>query len=213
MPSSENFNAICYLNRYPDLKTAVMYFSADGTWKYGNASNRKLKKVSDDPLWHWQNFGMAEGRVSGCDIAGTNYSNDFNAAAYMARYYDVRIGLDEVSGKPNGWNLNPLGHYQQIGINQGRHPGFEIIKPSTPLGIVSPGTVISVPDDITTAPVPGDNAPPPVIIDTSMDTPTTTTDKTGDVMTWITANPLIIAGAAAVILILIHESKKHKKRK
>ena len=211
MPSSENFNAICYLNRYPDLKTAVMYWSADNVWKYGNPSNRRLKKISDDPLWHWQNFGMAEGRVCGCDLAGTNYSNDFNSAAYMARYYDVRVGLDEQTGKRNGWNLNPLGHYQEIGINQGRHPGFEIIKPSTPIGIVSPGTVISVPDDITKAPAPGDNAPAPDLsnIDPTMDT---TNTNNGDFITWITANPIMTAAIAAGILIILHEAKKNKKR-
>lgn len=216
MPSSLAFDPICYLSRYPDLRTGYMFWSASGKWQYGNPSNRKLKKLSDDPLWHYQNFGIAEGRVPGCDLPGTNYSNEFNATAYMARYYDIRVG----SYYP--WNQNPLLHYTKEGIYEGRHPGFEILTPRSGSGVVSPGTTTYVAD-----PTPphheGDgeviNIDPMSDIDIGQDEvgplvdPPDPGDNTGDISTWISANPWLVAGVVGAGLLLLHKSKNHKRSK
>ena len=61
MPSNQDYNEICYLNRYPDLKNGIMFLSSvSNKWQYGDANNKPHKKLSDNLFWHWQNFGMAE---------------------------------------------------------------------------------------------------------------------------------------------------------
>ena len=234
MPSDTNFNEICYLARYPDLVT--MYQDADGSWHYGNPSNRTKKQLHDpgNAFWHWQNFGIAEGRVPGCDLPGTIYSALFNSAAYLARYPDVR-GTALINSK---YASNPELHYQTIGIGQGRHPGYEVITSATFSGVVSPGTTTNVPDDPTLLNnAPGDGTvlpslnptdpvvttPPagtidpttglPVVVDPVTGLPvtsTTTTTGTG-ISAWITANPME-AVAIGLGLLLILTKKKHKNR-
>jgi hypothetical protein len=187
MPSSNNFEPICYLNRYPDLKDAYMYLSANGHWQYGHPSNRQVKKISDNLFWHWQNFGMAEGRVEGCDLPGTNYSANFNASAYKARYYDVRVGWDLVTGKYGGYDVNPENHYQTIGIYQGRHPGFEILTSKSPIGMTSPGTTTTIVDNPATNQAPGDNTVLPAI---NPDTGNAINPKTGNEINPKTGNDI-----------------------
>ena len=153
MPSSTEFNAECYIARYPDLQDRSiqrarrglpleeqfgwMYKSTDGKWHYGRTNNRKLKRIQDDPYWHWINFGMSEGRVPGCDLPGTYYEPIFDAAAYIARYPDV--SGKSYSGSKNPYINNPLGHWLEIGQKQGRKPGYELLNNEKYNGIVSVG--------------------------------------------------------------------------
>lgn len=226
MPSSSDFNAICYLNRYPDLKT--MYQDKDGSWKYGKPSNRPIKNLTEgtNAFWHWQNFGMAEGRVSGCDLPGTVYSNEFNAAAYLARYPDVKgYGL---TGQVSQWATNPEGHYQTIGIVQNRMPGYEILTPGQPVtGMVSPGTTTTIPDDPTQNLTPGDGTILPALNPTDPSggtnllpaavlpdaTPTGTAivpaPATG-VMAWIEANPMEAAAIGIGLFLILTKKKKNR---
>lgn len=154
MPASTDFNAVCYLQRYPDLRDRAtqpakpglpleeqlgwMFWSADGVWKYGRTNNRKLFRIQDDPLWHFENFGIKEGRIGGCDLPGTYYEPVFNAAAYIARYPDVS-GVS-YNGVKNIYQNDPLGHYLHYGKAQGRIPGYEILTTKDFKGIVKPGT-------------------------------------------------------------------------
>lgn len=212
MPADQNFNQVCYLARYPDLaNNGWMYLSNDGTWKYGNPRNRQTKNLAQgaNTFWHWQNFGMGEGRVCGCDLPGTTYSNEFNAAAYLARYPDVRGTSIMASQYAN----NPELHYQTIGILQGRHPGFEILSANSPAGMVSPGTTTQAPD--TPILSPGDGTvitAPDGTISTDTSTPVIATDNTSDISTWIAANPLLVAGIVAGVLLLMHHKKPKTKR-
>jgi len=189
MPSSLDFNAACYLARYPDVRNS-------DKWKH-------------NPYGHYKENGQYEGRAPGCDIMPTYYDSEFNGAAYLARYPDVE--------QSSTWRNDPYGHFVKSGAKEGRIPGFEIITPSSPVGFTSPGTT-EFKDEIIdqNAPAPGDGEiytePDLSNIDTTMDTGTTTTSN-GDFMTWITANPIMTAAIAAGILILLHESKKNKKRK
>lgn len=201
MPSNQDFNGICYLARYNDLSNnpGWMWQSAvDGSWKYGKTTNRKLKKISDDPFWHWQNFGMKEGRVCGCDLPGTIYSAEFNASAYLSRYYDVRVDAQ--------FKNNPLGHYQQYGIYEGRHPGFEILTSKSMTGMVSPGTTTMLIDTAGNNTTPGDGT---IITNPNDIPPTTDAPPAGfDIQTFVTQNPLIVAAAGGLVLILLHKKRK-----
>ena len=224
MPSGTDFNAICYLARYPDLKDGYMFLSASGNWQYGKPTNRQLKKLSDNLFWHWQNFGMAEGRVSGCDLPGTIYSANFNASAYLARYPDIRLGINTLTGKPTGFNVNPQLHYQTIGIYEGRHPGFEIVTSNSPTGMVSPGTTTAIEDNPQTNVTSGDNTVLQPIASTSPSG--TTTTPTIDPITGLTIDPAtglpvvttpapatstntwLIVGGIAALLLLTHKHKR-----
>lgn len=150
--TSETFNEVCYIARYPDLQDSStlppkpglpwteqkgwMYKSSDGTWHYGRTNNRELKKIQDNAYWHWLNFGSKEGRVPGCDLSGTLYSENFDADAYQARYPDV-AGKTFTSF---GFKNNPLNHWLQIGKSEGRKPGYELVTASTLPGLASAGT-------------------------------------------------------------------------
>jgi hypothetical protein len=211
MPASQDYNAICYAARYPDIRSGYIYAGTDGKWYYQSNLVKdhvvQVKKLSDNEFWHWENFGMAEGRVCGCDLPGTNYSNEFNAAAYLARYPDVRVNPT--------WKNNPLGHYQQFGIYEGRHPGFEILTSASPVGMVSPGTTTMIADNTDNNITPGDGSVvlnPVDTIATGDQTPVIT-DNTTDVSTWIAANPLLVAGIVAGALLIMHERKKHKTKR
>lgn len=173
MPAGEIFNEICYIARYPDLR-----------------QNLKI-----NPLEHFQNFGMAEGRVGGCDLPGTIYSDKFDSVAYINRYPDLK----------GTWaQTNPLLHFQQYGSKEGRKPGFEIITETTPKGLVSPGTTIFVSDHVDSN-VPGDgkipiipgNETPPVV--------------PGGIIQTIEKNPIIAAAIGSVILILLFKKKQNKR--
>lgn len=125
MPQSSTFNAACYTDRYPDIKQG---------WK-------------GDPYQHYQLYGQAEGRVPGCDLAGTTYATEFNEAAYLARYPDVKLL----------WKGAAIDHYKASGQQQGRKPGYEILTAEIPAGaMVSPGTTINK------IPVVTPTTPPPV---------------------------------------------------
>lgn len=213
MPANLQFNEMCYLARYPDLSNnGWMYKSSDGTWKYGNPSHRETRRLTDtgNAFWHWQNFGLAEGRVCGCDLPGTNYSNEFNSAAYLARYPDVR-GTAILNSAFSG---NPLGHYQTIGILQGRHPGFEILTSASPVGMVSPGTTTLIMDNPKDNQAPGDGEiilPPPVGGGDDAAPPVLNDNQPADISTWIAANPAIVAAAAGVLILLLSKKKKRKR--
>ena len=209
MPSGTDFNAICYLNRYPDLKTGWMYLSASGNWAYGKPTNRQLKEISQNAFWHWQNFGMKEGRVCGCDLPGTVYSANFNAQAYLARYFDVRIGINTLTGKPTGFNINPELHYQTIGIFEGRHPGFEIITSNSPQGMVSPGTTTPIEDNPQNNVTPGDGTVlNPILPDTGTDTIPIDTTVIDTSNTGASQNSWFIAGGLALLLLLTNKKRK-----
>ena len=209
MPAGQDYNESAYLQRYPDLATGWMYWSADNVWKYGKPSNRTLKKLSDNLFWHWTNFGLKEGRVCGSDLPGTIYSAVFNAGAYVARYPDV-TGVDEVTGKPNAYATNPQLHYNNIGMAQGRKPGYELLTANSPVGMTTPGTTTTVVDSTTidaANKLNGDNA---IAVNTlnppAITTPVTTTTN-NSVSTVISANPYILP-ALAVLAILIFSHKK-----
>src|SRR5690242_10856858 len=102
MPSSLDFNAACYLARYPDVRNS-------DKWKH-------------NPYAHYQQNGQYEGRAPGCDIMPTYYDSEFNGAAYLARYPDVE--------QSSTWRNDPYGHFVKSGAKEGRIPGFEIITPS-----------------------------------------------------------------------------------
>lgn len=202
MPADSTFDQVAYLARYPDLRiNGWMYKSADGSWKYGNPSNRETKNLSQpaNTFWHWQNFGLAEGRVCGADLPGTVYSATFSPAAYLARYPDVR-GTSILN---SSWASNPEGHYRQIGLAQGRHPGYEIIYSNSPQGMTSPGTTTFAPDPVEITPGAGD------LITTPPVTSTTTSTSSTDITAWVTANPMIILAAGAALLLLLSKPK-HK---
>lgn len=143
MPSKIDFNAVCYLKRYPDLNTIPsydsrpaksgmsydeqigwMFKSSDGTWHYGRTNGRELKRIKDDPYWHYLNFGIKEGRVGGCDTPDTRYSLNFNADAYLSRYPDV---AGKKSGIKPSFVNDPVGHWNAIGKKEGRIPGYELL--------------------------------------------------------------------------------------
>lgn len=214
MPADSKFDPICYLNRYPDLKVGYMYKSADGSWKYGEATNRQLKKISDNLFWHWQNFGMAEGRVCGCDLPGTIYSNEFNAAAYLARYPDIRLRLQLQYSIPTDFRNDPEAHYRMYGIYEGRHPGFEILTSASPNGMVSPGTT-TMQQDANLPQSPGDGTviSPDNPTDTnSLPLPDSSTQtSTSGFSEWVSSNPILAAGIAGAAIILISKNKKKRK--
>jgi hypothetical protein len=251
MPSDNVFNSSSYLARYPDLQTGYMYLSAVSGkgWVYGQASGRTVKKLSDNLLWHWQNYGQKEGRACGTDLPGTMYSSSFDPGAYTARYPDVKIGVNVITGKGNGYANNPTGQYQNVGIVEGRLPGFEYLNSSSPAGFTSPGTTQLVPapnqagapsnilvpsanvsgadlqnqinqaladptgatDGITASVAPASTAPVSTV--PALIPAVTTTTGALDIGAWITANPMIAAGVAGVILILLVSSKKSKTKK
>lgn len=211
MPSSPTFNAICYLARYPDLRQKWVFRLVDGGWGYsgsGNHKGREQYKISDNPAKHFNDIGRNEGRVGGCDLPGTMYSNEFNSAAYLARYPDIKIS--------DTWATKPLQHYQTYGIDEGRIPGYELITKDSPIGETSPGTTLIVnSDQPEQAAAPGDDEVYSGIdnsTDDTMDAPMNQSSG-GDIMTWITANPIMTAAIAASVLIILHEIKKNKKRK
>lgn len=209
MPASNEWNEICYKARYPDIRTGSIFAGTDGVWYYQSnlvkGHVKQTKKLSDNAYWHWENFGMPEGRVSGCDLPGTNYSNEFNASAYLSRYPDVRLSSQ--------WHADPLGHYQKYGITEGRHPGFEILDSNSQQGMSSPGTTTTIADDPNKNITPGDGSiiqnPNDPLAGDLTDTTITTTPASEDIGTWIAANPLIVAGGAALLLLII---SKHKKK-
>lgn len=213
MPASSDFNAQAYLQRYPDLNNGYVYKSADGTWKYGQPTNRELKKLSDNLFWHWQNFGIKEGRVPGADLPGTVYDTTFDAGAYLARYPDVR-GIDELSGKVSAYAANPLQHYQTFGMSQGRKPGFELLYQDTPTGMSSPGTTKNVVGTLKTVNT-GDLNSLAVLNPVDLTTtPAIATDNTGDITVWIGQNPWLFLGlAVGAGYLLIHKSKGGRKSK
>lgn len=203
--SNPEYNELCYIARYPDIKNGYIFAGTDGVWYYQSNLVKgwafQHKKLSDNAFWHWQNFGMSEGRVCGCDLPGTQYSTDFNSGAYLARYADVRISPD--------WKNNPQGHYEKFGIYEGRVPGFEIITSLTSPGMASPGTTTQVLDNPAINVVPGDSSivtTDPLAIDT---TANTTVSAPASVSTWIAANPTLVAAIIAGVVIIA--SKKHKK--
>ena len=218
------------MNRYPDLKT--MYQDKDGSWKYGKPSNRPIKDLTSgqNPFWHWTNFGMKEGRVCGCDLPGTVYSNEFDAAAYTARYPDIK-GYGATTGQVSQWTNNPEQHYQTIGILQNRQPGFEIVLPGVPItGMVSPGTTTTTPDDPTQNLTPGDgtvlpavtptgapavipNLPANTVLVNATAAPAATPVNVGpgsEIMTWIQANPMYAAAIGIGVVLILTKKKKAK---
>ena len=217
MPSSSEFDGQCYLSRYPDLRVNWMFRLTSGGWGYsskGDHPGREQYRISTVPLKHWQEMGQHELRVPGCDLPGTVYSPNFNSAAYLARYWDVR--------NSSNFGNNPLAHYQQFGMAEGRIPGYEIINELTPTGgVYSPGTTQFVPLAVaeTTQQAeqnqhthPGDNT---VIVPdtTTTDTPAPAQQTSGGgVVAWISGNPIEAAAIGAALLLVFYESK-HKKRK
>lgn len=157
MPSTANFDPQCYLKRYPDLRDystrkaepglpyierlGWMYQSKDGNWYYGRTDGRNLKRLQDNLYWHWINFGQKEGRIPGCDLPGTYYSNEFDAQAYLARYPDVS-GISYGNAAFNPYINNPQKHWFEVGQKQGRVPGYEILSSRDFTGEVAPGTSI-----------------------------------------------------------------------
>lgn len=97
MATTTNFDAYCYLMRYPDVRK---------NWK-GTA------------LDHWNQYGQNEKRIPGCDVPDgpytVSYSNVFDADCYLSRYEDVRL---------NG--INPQEHWTKYGQNESRIPGCTI---------------------------------------------------------------------------------------
>ena len=212
--SNPEYNEICYIARYPDIKNGYIFAGTDGVWFYQSNLVKgwvvQKKKLSDNAFWHWQNFGLAEGRVCGCDLPGTIYSNEFNAAAYLARYADVRVSPD--------WRNNPLGHYQSSGIYEGRHPGFEILTSASQIGMVSPGTTTQIVDNPATNLTPGDQTiivnpldvlPPDIspIVDITATAPA----PAASLSTWIAANPVLMAAIIAGAIIIIKQKKSSPK--
>src|SRR5574337_173738 len=222
MPYSTEFNAICYLNNYPDLRDKWMFMSTTGKWYYalsGNHPGKHQWKISDNPIKHWQEVGQAEGRVPGCLLPGSVFDTAFNGAAYLARYPDVRENAT--------YSTNPLGHYNTYGIKEGRIPGYEFVtldQLANTKGISSPGTtqIINVPVS---------NTPPPkgtADINTIQDLnkvnmqspgdgtiiPTTPPPGTNPNVTTniLAANPLLIAAGAGLLLILLLKKRKKTKR-
>lgn len=159
MPFSKDFNAVCYLANYPDLQDhstmkaqpnlpiteqfGWMFKSGakatKGQWLYGRTDGRELKRIQDDPYWHWVNFGSKEGRIPGCNLGNGIFSPNFDADAYMARYPDVR-GVS-YAGDKNPYIGRPLEHYLAIGKKQGRIPGYELLLSTNLEGVYTPGTV------------------------------------------------------------------------
>lgn len=200
MPATNVFNAQCYLSRYPDLR--------------GN------KSASSDPYQHWIKWGQGEGRVPGCDVAGTLYSTVFDPAAYLARYPDIRQ-----SAKFKG---DPFSHWQIFGIQESRHPGYELIIPGVtpPLtaGVVSPGTV-QIQDSTAVANTANNGVITAKDVNTLLNDPTnallpnagtqtaTTPATTPATTTGINKNYIYIAGGAVVLLLLMKNNKKSKRKK
>lgn len=197
MPSSVDFNALCYLARYPDVK-----------------------KAGIDPFQHWQKYGLQEGRVCGCDLPGTIYSANFNSSAYLSRYPDIL--------QSSIWKNNPEGHYRAYGIFEGRHPGYEILNASSPIGMVSPGTTTTIPDNLSANQAPGDNTIP-IVTDSGGNTIDPTTGQPAPVpidnntnnspatgqssfVDFIKNNSTMVAAGAALLIILLHEGKKPKRK-
>lgn len=144
MPFSKDFNAICYLNNYPDLRKNWAFQSSHGGWLYSGSGNHPGKhqyKISSNPAKHWQDMGQSEGRVPGCMLPGTLFSPEFNGDAYLKRYPDVRFSTT--------YGTNPLGHYNLYGINEGRIPGYELMTETqlnNTTGVMTPGTVFIISD-------------------------------------------------------------------
>ena len=157
MPYTNEFDAVCYIQNYPDLQDRAtmpaqpnlplkeqfgwMYKSTDGKWHYGRTNNRELKRIQDNAYWHWINFGMKEGRVPGCKLECTLFSPTFNANAYKQRYPDVS-GLS-YGGSKNPYINNPLGHWLEVGSKEGRIPGVEYLSNNCQ-GVSTPGTAVFV---------------------------------------------------------------------
>lgn len=210
MPASTAWDEVCYNARYPDIRSGYIYAGTDGVWFYTSGQVKghvvQTKRLKDNAFWHWENFGLAEGRVCGCDLPGTNYSNEFDGNAYLSRYPDVRLSPD--------WHNNPQGHYQKFGIGEGRHPGYEILYSTSPVGMTSPGTTTLIVDNPDNQNEPGDgtvlpplgggDAAPPVISDSS-------TNVLTEAETWIAGNPIEAAGIGVGILLILYEVFKKKK--
>jgi hypothetical protein len=189
MPSSTEFDAACYLARYYDVRTS-------DKWKH-------------NPYGHYQENGRNEGRAPGCDLPGTYYSPVFDGKAYLARYPDIR--------QSSTWRNNPLGHYQKNGYLENRIPGVEIITPSSPLGFTTPGTTVfeqDLPADTNKEPGDGEIIIPPTEGQESAPTDIDTTETPGPgVIEWAKSNPMEAAAVGAVVLIVIYELSKNKKRR
>jgi hypothetical protein len=238
MPSSSTFDAQCYINRYPDLRlNKFIMYAVNGLFGFGNTTNdafssligvqqaagvktglvtgwQSVYEMPKDAYKHFQERGKAEGRMGGCDLAGTVYENTFNGAAYIARYPDVKENAK--------YYIDPVSHYQNKGILQSRIPGYEILnEQSNPDGITTPGTTkfISNPyaakaqaDNEAQALHPEDNT----IVTRQETTTDTTTTAAAPPLTSVsigTMNPTIIAGIGLLIIILISKKKKNGKQK
>jgi hypothetical protein len=175
---------------------------------------QSVYEMPKDAYKHFQERGKAEGRMGGCDLAGTVYENTFNGAAYIARYPDVKENAK--------YYIDPVSHYQNKGILQSRIPGYEILnEQSNPDGITTPGTTkfISNPyaakaqaDNEAQALHPEDNT----IVTRQETTTDTTTTAAAPPLTSVsigTMNPTIIAGIGLLIIILISKKKKNGKQK
>lgn len=190
MPSNTEFDAACYLARYYDVRTS--------------------EKWKNNPYGHYKENGRNEGRAPGCDLPGTFYSPVFDGKAYLARYPDIR--------QSDTWKNNPLGHYQRSGYKENRIPGYEIITPSSPLGFTTPGTTQfeqDQPEDLNKEP--GDGQ---IIVPVTEDQESAPTDEDtvetpggGGVVQWAQSNPMEAAAIGAVLLLVIYELSKNKKRR
>jgi len=193
--TDSTFNQICYIARYPDLRiNNPTFYRYKNYWytslqpKLGFAPKEQFK-FSDNPLKHFQEIGMAEGRMGGCDLPGTIYSELFNSKPYILRYPDLKGTWAE---------NNPLLHYQEYGLKEGRVPGYEIINENTVQGLVTPGTTIFQ-DEKKESNVPGDN--------TVIKNPVPITEN-NNIFDTIKKNGILISAIAAIALLVIFKNKK-----
>jgi hypothetical protein len=195
MPSSTDFNAICYVARYPDVK-----------------------KTGIDPFQHWQKYGLSEGRVCGCDLPGTIYSAKFNSSAYLSRYPDIlqssiwksnpighyqAYGIYE--GRHPGYEI--LSTTSPIGMVS---PGTTTTTPDDITINQAPGdNQVPVVTDVSGNTIDPNTGKPVPVVDTNInDDPST---GTSSFMDFIKNNSTMVAAGAALIIILLHENKKKKK--
>lgn len=198
------FNQICYMARYPDLRLNPTMARYGNKWYYGLQPAKgpfgpdEKFNVNDSPLKHFQVVGMSEGRVGGCDLPGTIYSDKFDSVPYMNRYPDLKGTWVE---------NNPLLHFTEYGSKEGRKPGYEIINANSLSGLVSPGTTITATDHVDSH-VPGDGVVPVIPSDGS--TPVISPGS-NNILSTIEKNPIIAAVIGGVLMIVLFKKKDNRK--
>lgn len=163
---SNDFNAQCYLNRYPDIRQNSHY--------------------SPDPYQHYIEYGMYEGRLPSCDPPEIRYDTAFDAVCYLDRYPDLQQHF--------GSDYNrAYQHWIEYGQKEGRKPGCvylvptETTQPTTTAPVqdntgAGSGTSTGVTDNVAT---PGG--------DTYTETPApATTEEKPDYMPWIIGGAAVL---------------------